>query len=76
MTATRTYEYSAFELVLYLAFELSDANWKLGFTTGTGRRPRQRTIRGKSNITRQEPFKSCGISRFFSYDMAIKSCGF
>jgi hypothetical protein len=30
MTATRTYEYSAFDPVLYLAFELSDKNWKLG----------------------------------------------
>ena len=47
MTATRTYEYSAFEPVLYLAFESSDANWKLGFTTGTGRRPRQRNIKAR-----------------------------
>jgi transposase len=54
MTATRTYECSAFEPVLYLAFELSDANWKLGFTTGTGRRPRQRTIKARELDTLQE----------------------
>jgi transposase len=47
MTATRTYEYSAFEPILYLSFELSDVNWKLGFTTGTGRRPRQRNIKAR-----------------------------
>ncbi len=47
MTATRTHEYSAFEVVLYLAFELSNAHWRLGFTTGPGRRPRQRTINAR-----------------------------
>jgi transposase len=54
MTATRTYEYSAFDPVLYLAFELSDANWKLGFTTGTGRRPRQRNIKARDLDALQE----------------------
>jgi transposase len=44
MTATRTTEYSGFARVLYLAFELSNVNWKLGFTTGPGQRSRQRTI--------------------------------
>jgi len=43
--ATRNIEYSAFEPVLYLAFELSEANWKLGFTIGIGQRPRERNIR-------------------------------
>ena len=45
--ATCHSEYSAFEPVLYLAFELSNAHWKLGFTTGPGRRPRQRTINAR-----------------------------
>jgi transposase len=54
MTATRIYEYSAFDPVLYLAFELSDANWKLGFTTGTGRRPRQRTVKARDLDALQE----------------------
>lgn len=44
-TATRNNEYSAFEPVLYLAFELSEAHWKLGFTIGVGQRPRERNIR-------------------------------
>jgi len=43
--ATRNIEYSAFEPVLYLAFELSEAHWKLGFTIGVGQRPRERNIR-------------------------------
>jgi transposase len=54
MTATRTYEYSAFEAVLYLSFELSDVNWKLGFTTGTGRRPRKQTIKARDLDALQE----------------------
>lgn len=29
---------------LYMAFELGRAHWKLGFTTGMGQRPRERTI--------------------------------
>jgi len=44
MAAARNHEYSVFESVLYLAFELSNTKWKLGFTTGPGRRPRERSI--------------------------------
>ncbi len=34
--ATRAVQYSAPEPVLYLAFELGQTGWKLGFTTGLG----------------------------------------
>lgn len=42
--ATRPPQYTAREPVLHLAFELGQATWKLGFTTGLGQRPRERTI--------------------------------
>ena len=42
--ATRAVQYSAPEPVLYLTFELGETRWKLGFTTGLGQRPRERTI--------------------------------
>jgi len=42
--ATRTREYSAGGTSLYLAFELGNAEWKLGFSVGFGQRPRVRTI--------------------------------
>jgi hypothetical protein len=29
---------------LFVAFELSEKTWKLGFTTGHGHKPRERTI--------------------------------
>ena len=44
MAATREHEYSVLAPLLYLAFELGDSNWKLGFTIGIGQRPRERTI--------------------------------
>ena len=44
MTATREYEYSVLAPVLYLAFELGNDFWKLGFTIGMGQRPRERNI--------------------------------
>src|SRR5215472_2455985 len=29
---------------LFVAFELSEKTWKLGFTTGPGQKPRERTV--------------------------------
>src|SRR5256712_1648345 len=46
-TATRNEQYTAMhatEPVLFLAFELSEKTWKLGFTTGHGQQPRERNI--------------------------------
>jgi len=42
--ATRTGKYSVEGPVLYLAFELGNMEWKLGFSVGFGQRPRVRTI--------------------------------
>src|SRR6266511_3399454 len=46
-TATRNEQYTAMhatEPVLFLAFELREKTWKLGFTTGHGQQPRERNI--------------------------------
>jgi transposase len=46
-TATHSEHYTAMhptEPVLFLAFELSEKTWKLGFTTGHGQPPRERSI--------------------------------
>jgi transposase len=37
-------EYSRNQADLYLAFELGNKEWKLGFTVGFGQRPRERTV--------------------------------
>lgn len=45
MAATFRKQYSGYEPILYLAFELSSTIWKLGFTIGYGQRPRERNIK-------------------------------
>jgi hypothetical protein len=43
---TRRKEYTI-EHVLYLAFELGDANWKLRFSIGPAQKPRRRKIEAR-----------------------------
>lgn len=43
-TAIRPEHYNGNERVLFMAFELSEKSWKLGFTTGHGQKPRERAI--------------------------------
>ena len=42
--ATRNRQDNPSEATLFVAFELSEKNWKLGFTTGHGQKPRERSI--------------------------------
>ena len=44
---TRTIERTAVHATLYIAFELGNGSWKLGFSTGLGQRPRERNIRAR-----------------------------
>jgi transposase len=41
---TRDVQESMTEGTLFVAFELSEKTWKLGFTTGHGQKPRERTV--------------------------------
>ena len=43
-TATHNGHDTTAERVLFVAFELSEKTWKLGFTTGHGQKPRERSI--------------------------------
>jgi transposase len=43
-TATQNEHYNAHEPVLFMACELSENTWKLGFTLGHGQPPRARTM--------------------------------
>src|ERR671922_878901 len=43
-TATHNKHDATTERVLFMAFELSEKTWKLGFTTGHGQPPRERSI--------------------------------
>ena len=42
--ATRNAQDTTSAGTLFVSFELSDKNWKLGFTTGHGQTPRERTV--------------------------------
>jgi transposase len=42
--ATRNTQETTIEGTLFVAFELSEKTWKLGFTTGHGQKPRERTV--------------------------------
>src|SRR5499433_1358413 len=42
--ATRNTPDTTTEGTLFVAFELSEKTWKLGFTTGHGQKPRERTV--------------------------------
>jgi len=43
-TATRNAQDTTSEGTLFVAFELREKTWKLGFTTGHGQKPRERTM--------------------------------
>ena len=43
-TATHSKHDTTTDRVLFMAFELSEKTWKLGFTTGHGQKPRERSI--------------------------------
>ena len=43
-TATPNGHDTTTERVLFVAFELSEKTWKLGFTTGHGQKPRERSV--------------------------------
>jgi hypothetical protein len=44
MTATHNGNITAKTEILYLAFELGDADWKLAFTIGLGQKPRLHSL--------------------------------
>jgi transposase len=43
-TATHKEQGTTTEATLFMSFELSEKTWKLGFTTGPGQKPRERTV--------------------------------
>ena len=42
--ATHQTDDNTTEVTLFVAFELSDKKWKLGFTIGHGQKPRERNV--------------------------------
>jgi len=71
--ATHGREYTT-EGILYLAFELGEANWKLGFSIGLAQRPRRRKIEARDLIALEAEIL-LAKKRFRLADAAVvKSC--
>jgi hypothetical protein len=49
-TATHNEHDTTPERVLFMAFELSEKTWQLGFTTGPGHKPRERGVAARNQV--------------------------
>ena len=54
-------EDNSFQPHLYMAFELSQSKWKLGFTIGFGQKPRIRTIKARDLAALQVEIKAVPV---------------
>lgn len=59
---------------LHLAFELGKHHWKLGFTTGLGRKPRYRTIRAGDLEALEEEIGRAKARFDLPQEVAVVSC--
>lgn len=70
---TRRNQYST-ESELYLAFELANKEWKLGFTVGLGQKPRRRKIDAGHLVALQEEVRAAKKRFGLSEDAPVRSC--
>jgi len=71
---TLTNQYNRFEPYLYLAFELSQNQWKLGFTIGVAQRPRIRNITARDLQALQHEIKAAKQRFGLPADAPVLSC--
>jgi transposase len=71
--ATCNAEYTL-ERVLYMAIELADNHWKLGFTTGFGQRPRERDVAARDTEKLEREIRSAKLRFHLPGDCRVLSC--
>ena len=71
--ATRGTQYTI-ERSLYLAFELSKAKWKLGFSTGLGQNPRRRTVDAVDLLALRQEIEAAKRRFGLAANAPVKSC--
>lgn len=71
---THTNQYTAMQPHLYMAFELSQSKWMLGFTIGFGQRPRLRTIAARDLATLQTEIQLARERFELGADVPVISC--
>lgn len=74
MSATRTHDCSRSQAVLYVAFELGEATWRLGFTTGLGRKPREREVPSRALGVLREEIRTAKERFGLPEDAPVVSC--
>lgn len=71
---TRRDEYNSFQAHLYMAFELGEAKWKIGFTIGFGQQPRLRDIKARDVTALQDEIKAAKKRFGLPEDALVLSC--
>lgn len=74
MTATHDSKVTTRTEVLYLAFELSEHEWKLAFTIGIGQKPRLRTMPARDLSKLQEELGKAKKRFGLPADAPVRSC--
>ncbi len=76
MSAETTHmnQYTTIQPHLYMAFELSQSKWMLGFTIGFGQRPRLRTIAARDLATLQTEIRLARERFELGADVPVISC--
>lgn len=71
---THTNQYTAIQSHLYMAFELSQSKWMLGFTIGFGQRPRLRSIAARDLAALQNEIRLARERFGLGEDASVVSC--
>lgn len=71
---THANQYTAIQPHLYMAFELSQSKWMLGFTIGFGQRPRLRSIAARDLATLQKEIRLARERFGLGEDIPVISC--
>jgi len=71
---THTNQYTTIQPHLYMAFELSQTKWMLGFTIGFGQRPRLRSIAARDLATLQTELRLARERFGLGKDVRVISC--
>jgi transposase len=71
---TRSEQYTVNQQILFLALELGAQEWKLGFSTGLGQKPRRRTIEAGETDQLQREIEAAKKRFGLPATAAVKSC--
>lgn len=74
MTTVRKDDSSTPAAVLYMAFELAESKWKLGFTTGLGKKPREREIEARALACVEQEIQAAKERFGLPADATVVSC--